>query len=89
MLIEYLKTTNRPGQMDMALHSRVQVPIEYCELEIDDRKKICKSLFAKFKSTAPRVVYERKLEERLLEDEIMDFSLNARELRNGENVPVP
>ena len=89
LLIEYLKTTNRPGQMDTALHSRVQFPIEYGELDTDDRKKICKSLFAKFKNTVPKVMYERKLEETLLADEIMDFPLNARELRNGESISVP
>ena len=75
--------------MDTALHSRVQVPIKYDYLKKSDREKICKSLFATFKNTVPRVMYEQQLEERLLQDAIMDFPLNARELRNGESIPVP
>ena len=70
--------------MDTALHSRVQVPIKYDYLQKADRKNICKSLFATFKNTVPRVKYEQQLEECLLQDEILDFPLNARELRNGE-----
>ena len=73
----------------MAIHSRVHVPIKYGYLGIDDRKIICKSLFAKFKNTPPRVMYEQHLEESLLKDEIMEFQLNARELRNGESISFP
>ena len=73
----------------MALHSRVQVPIKYNYLEKADRKNICKSLFARFTNTIPQVKYEQRLEEYLLQDKIMDFELNARELRNGESLSVP
>ena len=72
--------------MDTALHSRVQVPIKYDYLKRADRENICKSLFATFKNTVPRVKYEQQLEECLLQDEIMDLELNARELRNGESI---
>ena len=72
--------------MDTALHSRVQVPIKYNYLQKADRKDICKLLFATFKNTVPRVKYEQQLEKCLLQDEIMNFQLNARELRNGESI---
>ena len=75
--------------MDTALHSRVQVPIKYDYLKKTDRQNICKLLFANFKSTVPRVTYEQQLEECLLQDEIMDLQLNARELRNGESTSYP
>ena len=75
--------------MDTALHSRVQIPIKYDYLKKTDRKRICKLLFATFKNTVPTVKYEQQLEESLLQDEIMDFQLNARELRNGKSILVP
>ena len=81
-------TTNRVGQIDDAILSRVSVVLQYDHLSDDTRKKIWRSFFAKVQREADRpgtekVEINKYAQQYVLNDpEVKNLQWNGREIRN-------
>jgi SpoVK/Ycf46/Vps4 family AAA+-type ATPase len=67
-------TTNRPSQIDEAFQSRIDVHIDYPNLDANSRRMIWKNFFSK--STKPIDIGDDEL------SQLAQISLNGRQIKN-------
>ena len=84
------QTTNRIGQLDLAINSRVDIAIHFGSFNFESQKKLWQQYFDKINASAPdgkRAFIKGTVIEKFFADELVKTSsLSGREIRNGISV---